>query len=510
MDIPENLTREDILSGIQRFEREGAGRFKDSIRYDLLFEGKRFPPKAVLGLSTYRLLGGPLKPSDFTGGEESTCFRILRRLGFQIVAKKEIVGWIFQGNPDKFDIEGYIKSNDEILWYIGQEHHIKDMAVGQPVYFWKAKGTSEEESGVIAAGEIIAVPEQMQADEASFAFGRKGYDPGEVIWRARLRVTRRRLGKDLLKSSWLRQDPILRDLRILKQAAGTNYPISAGEQTRLRQLMERTGEDFDERDSTIALLAYAKTYGGELSQKPGSPIAEAALLSGRVITSVYNKVLNFRSIDPRDARKGLDGGSGVDEAVWARYYDPEKKELLITEIQAAVFAEKVSVPAALKRLEDLIEAPDDDTTVAQQTARKIRRGQPRFRKNLLRIHDGRCAVTGTAVESVLEACHISPHSSTGTNHTSNGILLRSDIHDLFDDYLITFDTDLIIRTSPALRGTEYARFNGTRIGARDSAFPIATEYVLARNQRVPWLTQDSISKAARASDPQSARSTLRV
>ncbi len=485
--VPVDLTREDVLAAIKRFETEGAGDFRPSARYDLLFEGRRYPPKAVLGLSTVRLLGHPLKPSDFKGGEDTACFRVLRELGFEVVAKSAPSGWIFQGNPDQFDIEGYIGAHDEILWYVGQEHYLADIQPGQPVFLWRAKGSKGDESGIVAAGTILSAPEQRPADAASVPFGRKGSDPTEVLWRARVRITVRRLGKSLLKSGWCREDPVLRDLHILKQPAGTNYPLSEGQVARLRQVLGRTGEDFDEKDSTVALLAYAKTYGGPLSVKPGSPIADAALMSGRVVSSVYNKVLNFRALDPRDERKGLAAGSDVDKAVWARFFDAEKRELKLAELQSAVFAGQVSVPAALKRLEELVEAPDDDTTLAQQAARKIRRGQPRFRRNLLRIHGGRCAVTGTAIESVLEACHISAHAATGTNHTSNGILLRSDIHDLFDDLLLTFDAKLVVRTAPGLRGTEYEKFEGARLGQREPEHPIDPRHIAARNEAIPWL-----------------------
>lgn len=47
-----------------------------------------------------------------------------------------------------------------------------------------------------------------------------------------------------------------------------------------------------------------------------------ALTVGRPITGIYNKVMNFRSLDPADPRKGFDGASDQDEAVWAKFYKP--------------------------------------------------------------------------------------------------------------------------------------------------------------------------------------------
>ena len=69
----------------------------------------------------------------------------------------------------------------------------------------------------------------------------------------------------------------------------------------------------------------------------------------------------------------------------------------------------------------------------------IRRGQPAFRAALLAAYGGRCAITGCDVEDVLEAAHISPYSGPSSSHASNGLLLRADIHTLFDCGLVAFD-----------------------------------------------------------------------
>jgi hypothetical protein len=47
------------------------------------------------------------------------------------------------------------------------------------------------------------------------------------------------------------------------------------------------------------------------------------LLCGRSVGSAYNKVLNYRAIDPRDERAGLSGAGDGDRAVWREFYDPE-------------------------------------------------------------------------------------------------------------------------------------------------------------------------------------------
>ena len=61
-----------------------------------------------------------------------------------------------------------------------------------------------------------------------------------------------------------------------------------------------------------------------------------------------------------------------------------------------------------------------------------RRGQPLFRQLLLRAYEGRCAITGCMVLEALEAAHITPYRGEQTDDVANGLLLRSDIHTLFD------------------------------------------------------------------------------
>lgn len=91
-----------------------------------------------------------------------------------------------------------------------------------------------------------------------------------------------------------------------------------------------------------------------------------------------------------------------------------------------------------------------------------RQGQGEFRSALLGAYGSRCAISGCPVEDVLDAAHIVPYCGELTNHVQNGLLLRTDLHTLFDLGLIAVDPSAIaIIVSPKLAGTEYATFDGT-------------------------------------------------
>jgi hypothetical protein len=50
-------------------------------------------------------------------------------------------------------------------------------------------------------------------------------------------------------------------------------------------------------------------------------------------------------------------------------------------------------------------------------------------------------VTGYSLPDVLEAAHIEPYLGTASNHVENGLLLRADIHILFDLNFIAVNPD---------------------------------------------------------------------
>lgn len=89
-----------------------------------------------------------------------------------------------------------------------------------------------------------------------------------------------------------------------------------------------------------------------------------------------------------------------------------------------------------------------------------RRGQREFRDALLKRYGGRCLVTGCKVLAVLEAAHINPYRGEQDNHTENGLLLRSDIHTLFDLNLLGIEPDGLQVELSAKITNEYGGFAG--------------------------------------------------
>lgn len=93
-----------------------------------------------------------------------------------------------------------------------------------------------------------------------------------------------------------------------------------------------------------------------------------------------------------------------------------------------------------------------------------RMGQRDFRQDLLHAYGGTCAITGTQISHVLQAAHITPVAAGGRHSVSNGLLLRADVHTLFDLGLITLDDERTIRVHSSLHDSEYRELDGQRLG----------------------------------------------
>ncbi|MGK2861329.1 MAG: HNH endonuclease [Chitinophagaceae bacterium] len=99
---------------------------------------------------------------------------------------------------------------------------------------------------------------------------------------------------------------------------------------------------------------------------------------------------------------------------------------------------------------------------------KVRLGQGAFRVLVTDAYNRRCTISGEKTLPVLEAAHIKSYSESGPHYISNALLLRSDIHKLFDAGYITITPDLKVEVSKRIKeefenGKEYYKFHGNEL-----------------------------------------------
>jgi hypothetical protein len=236
-----------------------------------------------------------------------------------------MTSWIFQGNPEAFDIDGYLQATPGVItWTVSR--YANQIAVGDTVFLWKAQGNDPDGAGVVAEGTVVEVPKVQLDDPLSDPFWKKARDQNETM-RTRLRVNRVASSREVLKRSWMMEDSVLRDMLILRQAAGTNYRLTDAQADRVGQLWRKTGRGWRRDEIVAALWLYEQLRGKPISRTPGSLVEQTAQKIGRAQTGVYNKLMNLRAVDPTDDRAGLAGGSRTDESVWHEFFDPIKNQI---------------------------------------------------------------------------------------------------------------------------------------------------------------------------------------
>ncbi len=115
-----------------------------------------------------------------------------------------------------------------------------------------------------------------------------------------------------------------------------------------------------------------------------------------------------------------------------------------------------------------IEELEETVRFGEPVPVRHRLGQGSFRVVVTDTYERRCAVTQERVLPVLEAAHIKPVAAGGAHRIDNGLLLRSDLHKLFDRGYVTVTPDHRIRVSRRLRddfdnGAYYLQFEGNEI-----------------------------------------------
>ena len=111
---------------------------------------------------------------------------------------------------------------------------------------------------------------------------------------------------------------------------------------------------------------------------------------------------------------------------------------------------------------------EDQPVFGDQYLVRARLGQGAFRVSVLDAYGRRCSMTGERTIPVLDSAHIKPVTSEGPHRVSNGLLLRSDLHILFDQGYMTVAPDYRINVSQRIHeefdnGKEYYALHGREL-----------------------------------------------
>lgn len=183
----------------------------------------------------------------------------------------------------------------------------------------------------------------------------------------------------------------------------------------------------------------------------------------RRLRSILN-TMTLYDVLKHEANHWYQGDSQLLESVATGQNYPFPESNLIHSTHKARNSPKLSIDS---EIEEIIQSSSSENTAnPNRVLREIaaRRGQSKFRNQLLGLYGSTCAVTNWDSELTLEAAHIVPVAMDGTNDVSNGILLRSDIHTLFDFNCLAINPESWeVCLSPLIKGTKYSELEGSSV-----------------------------------------------
>lgn len=165
-----------------------------------------------------------------------------------------------------------------------------------------------------------------------------------------------------------------------------------------------------------------------------------------------------------------------------------KSQLSMRPLRWSAFSAAVSAEGADRAIDRVSQrAPDISFPQGHGFAAvRVRRGQGKFREHLLSTLGEECAFTGMAPARVLEAGHLYSYAQLGEHHEHGGLMLRRDVHRLFDDGWLAVDpTSLRIDVAESLGAfKQYRLLNGRPLGIR------------LRDSQLEWLSRHWIEHRA--------------
>lgn len=374
--LTEGLTSTHVLSAIRDIDRGAVHPFGPSTRYELLYDGKRYPPKAVVGLAFKHASGRAIGPEDFSAGEApGQANYILRRLGFTVINKEQ---------PEVASTKSYITSRsfalptdanemEDRLWFNIWQHRLwpyRELELGD-LLFW--------------------------------------YDPTtqSIVWRSKV--------------------------------------------ASIERFAFKNKREVEERLYTV--------FGIEVGD---DPYFIKAADHGYCLAYQVDSLVHCDIAKPGDYR--------LPQIGWIRETDGDTAREWLLNL-TSLLAPDGPATNDIRKTTDLINASGyfSIESLKDERERKLReiverRGQPDFRNRLIRAYGGVCPITDCDAVVALEAAHIVSYSGPDSNHVTNGLLLRADIHTLFDLDLIGIDpVSRTVSVAATIQGSRYRELQGRKL-----------------------------------------------
>ena len=187
---------------------------------------------------------------------------------------------------------------------------------------------------------------------------------------------------------------------------------------------------------------------------------------------LIDRLDKYKASNSSDERSVTDSEIGCIVLTNAVYYDDDKfLDLDNYEIDFSRFIVKIKYYNENDPLEIATQSTEKEFELLPTSLEKLkksrlvteRKGQGNFRAIITTAYSNKCCITSETTPELLEAAHIQPYFDENSNHVKNGLLLRVDLHKLYDNGLLYIDESFKIHISPEVKSEYYRKLNGTKI-----------------------------------------------
>ena len=141
--------------------------------------------------------------------------------------------WIFQSNPERFDILNALEELDEDAW--GVRRYKTEIKAGDIGLIWMS---GSKDGGIYAISEIITNPDYISEAKEVAKFWHAEDDKEKVKLRVKLKYKLKFLNNPILRSE-LKNIDELKNMSIFRQAQGVNHPVTESEWNIISELVKQ-------------------------------------------------------------------------------------------------------------------------------------------------------------------------------------------------------------------------------------------------------------------------------
>lgn len=142
--------------------------------------------------------------------------------------------WIFQGNPQRFNVNDYLLENERIWWSVRQEHLAVKMKLNDEVFIWRSDGATKASGGVVARAQIVSLPQEYSNDDDSLGYWYEDMNRDTYL-AVELKVLEEDVDEGIKRIELIKHER-LSDMLILRLRQNTNYLLPEHHSEYLRKM----------------------------------------------------------------------------------------------------------------------------------------------------------------------------------------------------------------------------------------------------------------------------------